>query len=389
MSTDLVRRRFSAMAAKVETTAGTDVIAGSPVLADYVIGSGEFTMNPQIVEDPSFSGAMDVLPGVVGSFMPTITINVPLRGSGAGGTAPAFGKLLRACTFEEVVDATGVSATAATAGTTTTATYPVAFSATSQVYRGVAGILSGNPAAGVISPITNWTTGRVATYAETFGSTLSTSTLMQIPVNTLYRPTSDESVYKTVTLYLYEDGLLHIFTGCVGSVRLDLTTGGTGMLVFTMRGRFGGTSTATLPTALNSGTAQTLPIFQNGRCRLLGRLARVSRLSFDAGVQVVMPENPESASGYDACVPISRAVRTTLDPLKDTSNQVALYSDFTGGTSGSLFAQVGTVAGNRFMISQPSVRMLSGDPGDRGGLASNQITAAANQTDASLFICCF
>jgi hypothetical protein len=389
MSTNLVRGRFSAIAAKIETTAGVDSIAGSPVLADFVIGSGEFRMNPQVVDDPSFSGALDVLPGVVGSFMPEITINVPLRGSGAGGTAPAFGKLLRACTFEEVVDATGVVATAATAGTTTTATFPVSFSATAQVYRGVAGLLTGNPATPTTSAIINWTTGRVATYAETFGSTLSTSTLMQIPVNTLYRPTSDESTYRTVTLYLYNDGLLTTFTGCVGSVRFSLTAGGKGEMVFTMRGQYGAISTASLPTALNAGTSQNPPIWQGGRAQLLGRLAQCRELSFDMGIGLTMPENPEAPSGYGPAVPISRAVRTTIDPLMDTSNQVALFGNFISGTSGTLQAQLGSAAGNRFMFSQPSLRMLQADPTDRGGLRANSITAAANSTDASFFLCCY
>jgi hypothetical protein len=389
MSVNLVRGRFSAIAAKIETTQGTDSIAGSPVLADFILGSGDFRMNPQVVEDPSFSGALDVIPGVVGSFMPEITINVPMRGTGAGGTAPSWGRLMRACTFEEVVDATGVAATAATAGTTSTATFPVAFSATAQVYRGVAGILTGNPAAGVTTAITNWTTGRVATYAETFGSTLSTSTLMQIPVNTLYRPTSDETVYQSVTLYLYNDGILTTFTGCVGSVRLELTAGGMGMLVFTMRGRFGAISATALPTALTAGTAQNPPIWQGGRSQLLGRLAQCRTLSIDAGVGLMLPENPEAPSGYNPAVPISRAVRTTIDPLMNTTNQVALFNNFIDGTSGSLMAQLGTAAGNRFMVSQPSIRMLQADPTDRQGLRANAIQAAANSTDASFFLCCY
>ena len=389
MSATLVRSRFSAIAAKIETTQGVDAIAGAPVLADFILGNGDFQMNPQAVDDPSFSGALDVIPGVVGSFMPQITINVPLRGTGAGGTAPAFGRLLRACTFEEVTDNVGVVATAATAGTVNTATFPVAFSATAQAYRGVAALLTGNPAAGTTSPITNWTAGRVATYGETFGSTLTTATLMQIPVNTLYRPTSDESLYRTVTLYLYNDGMLTIFTGCVGSVRFDVRSGGMGMMTFTMRGRFVSTSAVALPTALVAGTAQNPPIWQGGRSQLLGRLAQCSSLSFDMGVGLMLPENPEAPSGYGSAVPISRAVRTTIDPLMDTTNQVALFNDFIAGTTGTLFAQLGSAAGNRFMLSQPSIRMLQADPNDRQGLRANSITAAANSTDASFFLCCY
>ena len=93
---------------------------------------------------------------------------------------------MRACTFEEVTDAVGVVATAATAGTTNSATFPVAFSSVANIYRGIPGILTGNPAAGAVSPIMGWTTGRVASFGETFGTALSTTKLMQIPPNVLY-----------------------------------------------------------------------------------------------------------------------------------------------------------------------------------------------------------
>lgn len=389
MSVNLVRGRFSAIAAKIETTQGTDAIAGSPVLGDFILGSGDFRMNPQVVEDPSFSGALDVIPGVVGSFMPEITVNVPLRGTGAAGTAPSWGRLMQACTFEEVIDNTGVAATDATNGTATTATLPAGFSGTAQIYRGVAALLTVNPAAGATSAIINYTSGRVATFAETFSSPLSATTKVQIPVNTLYRPTSDETVYKSVTLYLYNDGILTTFTGCVGTVRLEMTAGGMGMLVFTMRGRYGAISATSLPAALTAGTAQVPPIWQGGRSMLLGRLAQCRTLSIDAGVGLMLPENPEAPSGYNPAVPISRAVRTTIDPLMNTTNQVALFNDFIGGTSGALMAQLGSTAGNRFMVSQPAIRMLQADPGDRQGLRANQIQAAANSTDASFFLCCY
>jgi len=85
MSLSLVRTRFSAIAAKIETTPGTDSIAGSPVAGDFILGSAQARFGPNVVTDPSFSGALDELPGIVGSLSPTIEIMVPMRGSGTAG----------------------------------------------------------------------------------------------------------------------------------------------------------------------------------------------------------------------------------------------------------------------------------------------------------------
>jgi hypothetical protein len=78
--------------------------------------------------------------------------------------------------------------TAATAGTATTATLQAPFAATGDLYRGMPIVLSGNPATARTTLITDYTVGRVATFARTFSPVLSTSTLAQIPINNLPKP---------------------------------------------------------------------------------------------------------------------------------------------------------------------------------------------------------
>lgn len=389
MSGSLVRSRFAAIAAKVETTLGTDVIAGSPVLADLILGEATIRFNRQVVQDPSFSGALDVLPGIPGGTQMQIDLSVPLRGSGTAGTAASWGRLLQACTMTETADGTGIAAAALSAGTSTTGTLGTGFSTTAQDYRGKPLILAVNPSGGAISFVTNYTTGKVATFGETFGSALSTSTTAQLPANVHYKVTSDESAYKSVTIYVYKDGWLWKCTGAVGSVRVQLTTGGIAMLMFSMIGQYAGQESASLPTALTAGTAQQPPIFKANRARLLGQIARVSSMTFDLGVGTQLPDNPEAAEGYDPAVPISRAATATLDPLLDTSIQASLFSDFAAGNSGSLWATVGQTAGNRFLVGMPYVRQEANDPSPRGGFEQNSIRAAANLADGSLFITAF
>ncbi|MBS7789273.1 hypothetical protein KTR66_04670 [Roseococcus sp. SDR] len=385
-----IRKRFSAFAFKQEATPGVDAIADSPVLADFVLGEGSYTYNPRMVEDPSFTGSLDMAPGMPGAFEANITINVPIRGSGAAATPPAWGKMMPSCAVEEVVDATGVAAAALTAGTVTTGTLGTGFGTTAQMYRGMPAILAVNPVGGAILPILDYTAGKVADFGVTFGAALSTSTTVQIPPHVLYRAITDETKIKWGTLYVYEDGLVSKFTGLQGSVRLGLTAGQSGMLTFTYRGKMlGNPAPAALPTALTAGSAQSLPIWVNGNARFGREVMRVSQMSFDLRNNIILPPNPESADGFDPGQILGRAVQTTFDPQRDTTTQAANIAAFRAGNSRSLFARLGSVAGNRFIVSQPAIRQTMGDPGDRQGLSINQITAEANLADAPFFLASF
>ena len=118
MTLSLIRMRNAAVAAKIETTPGTDVIAGSPVTADFIAADIEVDFDPVIVENPELTGTLDRAPGIVGGLRPRLRLRIPLRGSGAAGTAPDWGKLMRCCTYSETVQAAAVGVpTAATAGT--------------------------------------------------------------------------------------------------------------------------------------------------------------------------------------------------------------------------------------------------------------------------------
>jgi hypothetical protein len=393
MSGTLIRDRFAVVFAKVETTSGTDVIAGSPVQADFITGDASIRFNPQLVQDPSFSGTLDSLAPVIGGTQPMIELRVPLRGSGTAGTAPAFGSLLRACTMAETVTAAAIAATAATAGTagtypgTATATLATPYAATAQLYRGMPAILAVNPVGGAVTPILNYTVGRVATLGDAFAATLDTSTTVALPINVLYGPSSDESVHKTVTVYIYRDGYRWRFTGCTGNVRLELANGGMGILVFSLMGQELDQGASANPSGINAGVTVSPPIFQAGKCRLFGVKAQVSQARWDLGVNVALPPDPEATNSVGPGVPVGRTTTVDFDPLIDTVTQANIWTQFRAGFTGAFYAQLGTTAGNRFLISQPGLRMSANDPGSNGGFSNNAIRGQANSPDAGLFIC--
>lgn len=386
MSVNLIRMRFAAVAARVETTAGVDVIAGTPAAADWLAGDVDVDFDPILVDNPEMTGTLDRAPAIVGGLRPRVRIRVPLRGSGAVATAPEWGKLLRCCTMSEAVN-TAVAPTAlpASGHTTTTVTLPSApYGNAAQQYRGQPLVLTGVVAD--TTGILDYTTGRVATIGTTLSAVPAATTNAAIPANILYAPSSDETVYRTATIYFFADGIRWRFTGAVGTVSLELTTGGIGFLTFEMRAQFLDKTLTALPTGWNTAIRPTAPRFVAGRCQLNNTVARVRRLSVDLGVTATLPDNPEAAEGYDPAVPIDRDVRGSLDPLMDTTNTLALWNNFRAGTNMPLMAIIGSTAGNRFLVMAPQARATAFTPGDREGLGQHGIAFQTDGADFPFFL---
>ncbi|HSH98879.1 MAG: phage tail tube protein [Methylophilaceae bacterium] len=97
--------RKLAILAKIETTYKTDSVPTGALNALLVSNVGINPLNANNVDrdliKPYFGGSEQL----VGTANKTVNFDVELSGSGAAGTAPAWGPLLRACGFAEVVTA--------------------------------------------------------------------------------------------------------------------------------------------------------------------------------------------------------------------------------------------------------------------------------------------
>lgn len=386
MSTNLVRMRNAAIAVKTETVIGADVINGTPAASDWLAGEVEVQFAQNSIPNPELTGSIDRAPAIAGAVRPTIRIRTPLRGSGTAGTAPEWGKLMTACTMAETVTAAAVGApTAAAAGTTTSVTLATPAAATAQLYRGMPIILSGNVTE--TTGIMDYTAARVATIGSTLSTAASTSTNFQIPINVRYAPTSDESVFKTVTLYFFADGLRWRFTGGMGTWSAEFTTGGLVFLVFEMQAQLVSAPDATaLPAGALGITRATPPRFVAGRMQLNKLLAQTRTLTVQAGVSILLPDDPEAAEGSGAAVPVERVAGGSMDPYMNTTTSPARFTAFQNGTNVSLMAIVGSTAGNRFLLAMPSIRKTQLNPTARDGLGVDSIAFEADGADAAVYL---
>jgi hypothetical protein len=388
MTTSTVRSKFAAFAVKLETLPGQDAIGGTPATGDWVLGEIEWDYDPQTIENPEITGSLDRAPGIVGGLRPRLRIRVPLRGSGGSMPPPDWGKLMQCCAYSETLTPAPIGApTAAVAGTQLSITAGAPFGTTPNQYRGMPLLASGDQT--FTTAIIGYTGAKVIFLGEMRAVAPTTATLIQIPVHNLYAPTSDEAVYKTCTIYAYVDGYNWRFGGCVGTWSLELTTGGIGMLTFEMRGQMLAKTGAALPTGWNTVIRPAAPRFVAGRAQLNYVLARCRSLTFNAGVGVTLPDNPEAIEGYDPAVPIERASGGSIDPLKDTVNGTQLYDNFRSGAGMSLFAVVGSMPGNRFIITAPNVRAQGMRHGQREGLMTDEIPFACSGVDSALYLAAF
>lgn len=95
--------------AKIEGTKGVDA---TPVPASDAVRcrTFEITKNSEVLDNVAVRQTMGMEPHVIGKEGVQIEIEIALKGSGAAGTAPEYGPLLRACGLTEtVVPATSVT----------------------------------------------------------------------------------------------------------------------------------------------------------------------------------------------------------------------------------------------------------------------------------------
>jgi len=89
------------LAAKIEAQEGTaETLAGADVL---LVMNPRFNPSTLVSERDNVSSSLSPWAGVPGLRSAVMEFDVELKGSGAAGTAPALGKLLKACGFGETI----------------------------------------------------------------------------------------------------------------------------------------------------------------------------------------------------------------------------------------------------------------------------------------------
>lgn len=384
-----LRNRNAVTLFKIESTPGTDA---APVAASDAIATENFRIRPALntIRTNEDSGSLDDLGPIVAGMQVVINFDLRLKGAAAAGSAPEWGKVMRACGWAETLTASAIPAApeaCAAGGSTTSAVLGASASTTAQLYRGMPIIFTGVVAG--TSFISDYTSGKVATLVETMSGSIVATTNYQIPPNALYAPAS--SGIPAATIYRYVDGKLWKVVGCRGDWSLRVDAGGSGMISFTFTGIAAAVALETDVAVPSSPVydATRPPVWIGGKM-LYNRVAiGLSSYGLAGNNGLAYPPNPNSIDGFEPGEIVGRNMMGTIDPNEVLVATQDFMADVRAGTRRIQHLRMGTASGNRIGITNPLAQGVAKEPGDRGGIAMSGLSFAAVGKDAGAFLCAF
>ncbi len=286
------------VAAKIETVEGTaETLSASDAFLVFTPKA-----DPEVERykrDPVRAnlGQLESLPGARSA---KLTFTVELAGSGTAGTAPAWGKLLKACGCSETVVAN------------TSVTYAPA------------------------------STG--------------------IP---------------SMTLALYMDGVIKKIWGARGTFQLVLEKGKPGLINFTFTGADYSVTDGALLSGVSYSTVQP-PTLLGVTFTYDSYAAKISKLTLDAGNQVILADDVTKSSGHFAALITERDPKITFDPEMVTVATKDFFGQWVGTAGKALsLSGLGSTAGNLVALSAPKCQIEEIKLGERTAYWTLEVSAGA------------
>ncbi len=182
--------------------------------------------------------------------------------------------------------------------------------------------------------------------------------------------------FKTLTLYFYDDGVLHKLVGAVGSAKLSAKIGEVPKLAFEYLGAYvpptaTANASATLtawrvPPTINKANVTDITLgctYATGA--LTGGTAISSTgLELDLGVKTSFFSTLSREGGEVN----GRESKVSYELELTAAQTVTAMADMVANTTTSLGFVIGTAAGNKLMLHLPSIQRTSAKPGNREGI---------------------
>ena len=290
--------RKTAILAKIEATYGTDSTPAGITDAILISNQSINTLNANNVDRAivrEFLGGFEQLVGVV---YKDVSFDVELAGSGAAGTAPAYGPLLRGCGMAEAVSA---------------------------------------------------------------GARVE------------YTPIS--AAFESLTIYYYDDGVLHKLLGARGSYKLGMGLGNVPKLSFKFIGLDGGDTAVANPAQTltawktplvitNPNTADLLLGCTYATAALSGGTAYPSKgIEIESGVSVAH----NALLGGETVELSARSVTAKVSLELTAAQEVTFMGTVKANTTQSIGLQHGTAAGGKIIVFAPAAQLISPKKEEQAG----------------------
>lgn len=284
----------------------------------------------------------------------SLSFEVEMAGSGAGGTAPRYDSLLRACGMSATTLANAVTGTAQ-AGAANSITLASGASAVDDFYNGMIVSITSGTGDGHVGVITDYVgSSKVATVqASTATFQPGASSAYSIAPNVRYLPIS--SAFESATVYVYVGGdVLHKVTGARGTFSLGATVNQIPTISFQLTGIYNEPTDTSL--ASSTYTLQATPqIFKAGNASaysLLGYSGCLQSFSFNMANETVYRELVGCAKQV---LITNRAPAGEVTIEAPTMAQKNYFSIANNDTTGVLSFLHGTNGGNQVSFVAPKV----------------------------------
>ena len=218
---------------------------------------------------------------------------------------------------------------------------------------------------------------RACGFAETIDTTAGAE-------KAIYTPAS--SGIPSLTIGVYEDGIVHTIAGARGTVRFSGRVGEVLLAEFEFTGVWMGVQDAPLPSPTYD--ISNPPAMIGGQVTVDTYTPVITSFSLDIGNSVDMREDFTSSTGYRSALITARNPRGSFDPEMTPVATYDWFGKWKDGVSSTLSVAVGSVQYNRVKFDAPNIRYAGISEGDRSGIltAETEFVLAMNTGDDELTI---
>lgn len=204
-----------------------------------------------------------------------------------------------------------------------------------------------------------------------------------------YDPVTNPSTYDStgangncsLTIWVYEDGVVKKARGCRGTVKITAEAGQTAFMDWEFLGIHDSVADAAYPTLHATADTQVPPILENATLAFhaLGTdTILVKSISLDIGNSIAPRWDANYGSGIKSIFIGDRKVTATIDPeqtLQATFDPILREAT---PTLGAFTFTLGSAVGNRFILTAPAakVQITDTDEADRDGILTNTLQLA-------------
>lgn len=192
-----------------------------------------------------------------------------------------------------------------------------------------------------------------------------------------YQVSSSPADHKTVTIWVFEDGVKKILSGAMGNITFEGETGKRLMCNFEFTGIYGTPTDEAIPAFAPS--AEPPPILAAGTFTI-ATAKMISKLSLNMNNDVQLRKDINASSGF------AHAVIVDIDPVLSFDLEAELvasndiYGAWLAGTEAAVSLVLGSGAGKEITFTIPKLQYREIPEGDRDGL---QIYDAVGQCNHS------